>query len=717
MSKYAVVLAGGYGKRLLPITEVLPKPLLPLGNGTVYETAINSLIRHGFTEIAVTTMYKAEMIEAVHVRGADLFFCRESVPLGTAGSVKTAAFSFDDDFLVISGDTVCDFNLRAVMKKHKEGGADISVVCTRVGTPTEYGTVFAQGGYIKRFVEKPSWQRTLTDLVNTGIYVISPRVLRYIGDGRQDFAADLFPRLLAAGVPIRCIEENGYWCDIGDLESYYRCCFRAAGGAKNVLFGTASIAADSAVEGCILFSGAAADSGSAAYGSILCERAYLAPRSFVGEGCVIGAGTSVGEGAYISGGTLLRSGLNVEKGARIMKSIVFGEIRKRHMENGRITGRYGSYINGELCLALGGALSFTAGAGSAVGVMHGEGEEAKALADSVLCGIRIYGGRAYDLEDGFDGLAAFAAKEYGLAFSVIVKVRGNIASITVFDGDGLFPTGKEERAIEAALARPAPTTVSAGKTVVLEHVERVKYRYALALTELVPTLKGLSFTVSEKNAASEFLYSVAEKLGAQVEYGKDGAGCAVYVSEDGMYAEARLEDGTECSFWGLICIGAALGGEVALPTRAPRFVEEAVKRGGGKAVFYGEADGREREAVYRCFWSYDGNALALRALYAGLVLKKPLYELASLFPKQVVESKTVRCNEENKAHTINRLYEKGSAARGGEGVVLSYSAGSVVVVPMSSGGFRLFAEAVSTEAAEELFLKTEKEIKQAEKDE
>lgn len=715
MSKYAIVLAGGYGKRLLPITETIPKPLLPLGNSTVYETALNKLKMHGFTEISVTTMYKAEMIEAVRVSGADLCFYRETVPLGTAGCVKNAAMAFDDSFIVISGDTVCDFNLRELMDKHKSSGAMISVVCTRVSTPTEYGTVLTSGGVITQFVEKPSWQRTLTNLVNTGIYIMNPEALRYIGDGKQDFAADLFPRLLSAGIPIHCIEAYGYWCDIGDVESYYHCCFRAANGAKNVLFGNAKLAEDSAVEGCILFDGAVTESGCAAYGSIICEKAYLSAHSFVGEGCVIGAGTIIGEGAYISGGTILKSGLNVEKGARIMKSIVFGEIRKRHLENGRIVGRYGSYINGELCMALGGALSYTAGAGTAIGVMHGEGAEAKALADSILCGVRIYGGRAFDLEDGFDALCAFAAKEYSLAFSVIVKVKGNVASINIYDADGLFPTSKEERAIEAALARPTPTTVSAGETVVLEHDDRVKYRYALALTETVPSLKGVRFNVKEKNAASEFLYAVAEKLGAQVEYGNSDTENAFFVSEDGLYAEATLKDGTDCSFWSLVCIGATLGGEVALPTKAPRFVEEAVQRGGGKAVFYGEADSRERDAVYRCFWSYDGNALSLRALYAAQKTGKQLYELAAQTPKQIVESKTVRCNEDAKARTINRLYEKGSAARGGEGVVLSYSAGSVVVVPLSSGGFRLFAEAVSTEAAEELFIKTEKEIKQAEK--
>lgn len=711
MSKYAVVLAGGYGKRLLPITETTPKPLLPLGRGTVYGAAMDSLIKHGFTEISVTTMYKAEMIEAVRISGADLCFYRESVPLGTAGSVKSAASAFDDSFIVVSGDTVCDFDLRQLMEKHKKSGAAISVVCTRVNAPTEYGTVLVKDGYIERFVEKPSWQRTLTDLVNTGIYLIEPKALKYIGDGKQDFAGDVFPSLLSAGVPLHCIEAQGYWCDIGDIESYYRCCFRAAGGAKNVLFGRARQAPDCALEGCILFDGAVMESGSAAYGSIFCEGSALERHAFVGEGCVIGAGTLIGEGAYISGGTILKSGLTVEKGARIMKSVVFGEIRKRRLDGGRITGRYGSYINGELCLSLGGALSFTAGAGSAIGVMHGEGAEAKALADSVACGVRIYGGRAYDLEDGFESLCAFAAKEYALSFSVMVRVSGGTASISVYDGDGLPPTDKEERAIEAAVARPAPTAVSAGEVVFLEHDDRVKYRYALALTKLVPSLEGVKLEIKEKNAASEFLYAVCEKLGASVAYGVGGTEDAFYVSDDGLYAEATLKDGAECSFWGLVCVGATLGGETALPTLAPRFVEEAVTKNGGRAVFYGEADGRQREAAYRCFWTMDGNALSLRALYAAKKAKKELYEISAAAPKQVVESKTVRVNDEDKAKTINRLYEKGAAARGGEGVVLSYKAGSVVIVPQRYGGFRLFAEAVSTEAAEELFALTEKEIK------
>jgi len=710
MNGKAVILAGGFGRRLLPLTEDIPKPLLPMGDSTVYGLMVKRLCDFGFTDISVATMYKAEQIEAYPTEGVTPRFFRESSPLGTAGCVKNAAFDIKESFLVVSGDTVCDFNFGDIMEKHRKSGAPVSVVCVRVNTPTEYGTVLAEEGRIRAFIEKPSWKRTLTNLVNTGIYVIEPCVRDMIDEGEQDFARDLFPKLLKMGVEIACIEETGYWCDIGDVESYYKCAFRLAGNPKNVLFGQSVIAKDAMPEGAVIFDGVIIESGAAVYDSIICQRSVIGEGAFVGEGCVIGGSTVIGEGAYITGGTVLKGGLRVEKGARIMKSIVFGEIRKRHIENGRISGRYGTYINGQFCLSLGNALSYTAGAGAAIGVMHGEGTECKALADSILCGIRLYGGRAFDLEDGFPALCAFAAPQYGLAFSVMVELKGNVAVLSIFDGDGLAPTHKEERAIEDAIARPVPMSVSAGEIVRLEHDDRVKFRYAAALVDSVTDLTGLSLYVAERNVASEFLYSVAEKHGATVDYGKGADRDCFYVSEDGFYAELRLKDGSECGFWSLVCLGAVMGGEVALPALAPRFVENAVITAGGRCVFYGETGGREREAVYRSMWSYDGNALALRALFAAKITKKPLSELYSAIPKQTVEAKTLRFKEETGAGTMEKLCKIGDKGRCGEGVVLNYRAGSVVVVPLNGGAFRLYAEAVSTEAAEELFSKTEKEI-------
>jgi len=146
MNGKAVILAGGFGRRLLPLTEDIPKPLLPMGDSTVYGLMVKRLCDFGFTDISVATMYKAEQIEAYPTEGVTPRFFRESSPLGTAGCVKNAAFDIKESFLVVSGDTVCDFNFGDIMEKHRKSGAPVSVVCVRVNTPTEYGTVLAEEG-------------------------------------------------------------------------------------------------------------------------------------------------------------------------------------------------------------------------------------------------------------------------------------------------------------------------------------------------------------------------------------------------------------------------------------------------------------------------------------------------------------------------------------------------------------------------------------------
>ncbi len=705
MGRFAVVLAGGFGKRLMPLTETLPKPLLPLGESTVLERVLEKLRDGGFTEAAVTTMYRAAQLESTVFSGIELTFYRESVPLGTAGGIKAAASGVDDNFAVVSGDVVFEFDLGDIYRQHCESGAVATVVCTRVAFPTEYGTVTARGGEIVAFEEKAPWACTRTDLVNTGIYIFSPEVLSYIGDGVQDIARDLIPTLLRQGKKVACIEEKGFWCDIGTPQSYYGCCFRYGKG-RNVLFGDATLEKGAFAEGALLFDGVSVAAGARLRDCIVCEQAHIGEGAYVGEGCIIGAGCDIGAGAYIASGTVLRAGLNVGKEAKVMKSVFFGELRRRNIENGRISGLYGSYISGELCLRLGGAL-VDAG-GSRVGVMHDGSPQAKLLAEFVAQGVRLYGGDSALLSDGFESLCAFAAVELRLRFTVLVKYSGGAASLCIYDGDGLVPTAAVTRQIEAWLGMPKAPQNTVGDSLVFEDEHSPRYLYAEALTKVVPSLEGARFFVGEKNGASEFLLAVAHKLGAQAEYG-NGAGDRFDVSEDGYYAEVATAVGGECSFWGLVCIaGMAAKGAVALPALAPGFVVEAMRRRGHAVVFFG--NGGERGAAYRCFWSYDAVALCLMAVYASVTQKKSIAELDSMTPKRVIESQLVLCDEDKKAAAMARVAAVGDSGRGGEGVVLRYGRGTVLVVPQEIGAFRLFAEAVSAEAAAEIVIDARKKL-------
>ncbi len=704
MGRFAVVMAGGFGKRLRPLTDTVPKPLLPMGDTTVIGKVLERLRDGGFTEAAVTTMYKAAQVEALRFSGVELTFYRESVPLGTAGGIKAAASGVTEDFAVVSGDVVFEFDLDAAYRRHRESGCVATVLCKRVPFPTEYGTVIARNGRVESFDEKAPWSGTRTDLVNTGVYIFSPQVLGHIGDGVQDIAKDLLPKLIPMGVC--CIEEQGFWCDIGTPQSYYGCCFRYGKG-RNVLFGSAVLEKGAFAEGALLFDGVTVAAQARVRDCILCEQVHIGEGAYVGEGCVIGAGCDIGAGAYIAPGTVLRGGLRVGKEARVMKSVYFGELRRKNMENGRISGLYGSYIGGELCLRLGAALAEAGG--SRVGVMHDGSEQAALLAGIIAEGVRLYGGDSAMLGDGFESLCGFAAVELRLRYTVLVKYSGGAASLCIYDGDGLPPTASDSAQIEAFLAMPRAPRGELGERLVFEDERSPRYLYAEALTKTVPSLEGVRFCIGERNGASEFLLAVAHKLGAEAEFCRDSERDRFELSEDGYYAEVQLGGGGECSFWGLVCIaGIAARGSVALPALAPNYVVEHLRRRGHGIVFFG--NGGERGAAYRCFWSYDAVALSLMALYSAKLEGKSLKELDGKTPKKVIESRLVMCDEDKKAACMARLAEEGESGRGGEGVVLRYGRGTVVVVPQEIGAFRLFAEAVSAEAVSEIFDTTKKKL-------
>ena len=237
----AVILAGGEGKRLKSVTGETPKPLVPLLGRSLMEHILLLLRRCGFTEICAAVRYRAEDIAAAFGDGADLgvslCYRREDEPLGTAGAVKNCAdFYGDEDFLLISGDAACDFDLAALRRRHRESGAAATIALKRDASPLRFGLAVTDGrGEVRGFVEKPDWPGVVSDLVNTGIYVLSPRAMAYVPEGRPfDFARDLFPLLLRRGERIAGAEMEGYWCDVGTPQSYYRCCADALEGRLKI---------------------------------------------------------------------------------------------------------------------------------------------------------------------------------------------------------------------------------------------------------------------------------------------------------------------------------------------------------------------------------------------------------------------------------------------------------------------------------------------------
>ncbi|MBN2404337.1 MAG: nucleotidyltransferase family protein, partial [Coriobacteriia bacterium] len=220
-------MAGGEGSRLRPVTSLRPKPMVPIVNQPVMEHILGLVKHHGMTDAVATLAFMPQVIEDYFGDGEEwgmnLSYALEETPLGTAGSVKNAqSLIGDDTFVVISGDALTDIDLTEVIRFHKEKGGPVTIALKSVADPLEFGVVITDDdGKIERFLEKPSWGQVFSDTINTGIYVIEPEVFEHIPDDKPyDFSSELFPDLMAKGYDLYACAVDGYWCDVGSLESY-----------------------------------------------------------------------------------------------------------------------------------------------------------------------------------------------------------------------------------------------------------------------------------------------------------------------------------------------------------------------------------------------------------------------------------------------------------------------------------------------------------------
>lgn len=215
-------MAGGFGSRLQPLTNDLPKPMVPIINKPIIYYVVQLLKKYGITDIAMTLGYMPEQIINYFGDGSK-FGCRieyfvENTPLGTAGSIKNAAeFIKGDDFVVISGDAFTNINLEEMLAAHKRLNQIATLAVKDVADPTGFGVVqCGKDGIIRGFIEKPSF--TIEKTVNTGIYIFKSSILKIIPNGKYDFGKELFPKLLGKMGSYR---TDAYWSDIGTLSSYY----------------------------------------------------------------------------------------------------------------------------------------------------------------------------------------------------------------------------------------------------------------------------------------------------------------------------------------------------------------------------------------------------------------------------------------------------------------------------------------------------------------
>jgi mannose-1-phosphate guanylyltransferase / phosphomannomutase len=507
----AVVMAGGQGTRLRPLTSNQPKPMLPIVGRPMMEHILELLRRHGITEVVATVQFLGSVVRNYFGSGSDLdillAYANEDEPLGTAGSVKNAEHFLDDTFLVISGDAVTDIDLSAAAAFHRDRGAAVTVVLKRVEDPLDFGIVIAdEEGRIDRFMEKPGWGEVFSDTINTGIYVIEPEILRSIPAAEDfDFAGDLFPLLLDKGLPLYGYVADGYWTDVGTLESYLmvhrdvldqkvKLNIPAYQTGRNVWMGEGTevdpeaklegplyLGENSRVEAgaelrgyTVLGSGVVVKAGAFLHRAVVNDHSYVGMSASL-RGCVLGKNADVkqnarleegvvvadechiGEGAVLSPNVKVYPFKTVDPGALVTQSIVWETRGTRALFGERgVSGLVNIDITPERALRLALAFGGTMPKRSVVAASRDATRSARIIKRAMVAGLNASGVDVHDLELVPLPVARFYARAARSVGGIAVRTAPydpQSVDIQFFDDHGIEVDVGTQRQIERAFYR------------------------------------------------------------------------------------------------------------------------------------------------------------------------------------------------------------------------------------------------------------------------
>ena len=336
----AVILAGGEGTRLRPLTYQTPKTMVPVLNRPFLEHTIAYLKKYQVEDIILTVSYMPEVVQSHfddgHNFGVRLTYALENLPLGTAGAVKNAERYLDNTFVVLNGDIFTDLDIAYMLAFHRRKEAKVTIALTWVDNPCAYGVVETDNDVrVRRFIEKPSPDSVTTNWINAGIYVLEPEVLRYMpANSHYMFEKGLFPLLVELDEPVYGYPFSGYWLDMGTLEKYL-CLNRdlLMLKARSALIGGLDKDEVCCDQGVIIHPSAAI-AGPAIIGSRcrIGQRAYIKGPAVIGPDCYVGEGVSIewavlGKGVSIGAGASLKqcivgSNTRIEENDQVVNHVV-----------------------------------------------------------------------------------------------------------------------------------------------------------------------------------------------------------------------------------------------------------------------------------------------------------------------------------------------------------------------------------------------------------
>lgn len=434
----AVVMAGGFGTRLRPLTANIPKPMTPLLNKPIIEHIIELLKQHNITDLILILYHQAEVIKDYFKDGkkfgVKIQYVKPDADYGTAGAVYCGYELINGKFIIISGDVVTDFDLSHAVNFHEKKNSAATLVLTRAKNPLQFGIVLTdKEGKITKFFEKPSWSEVFSDTINTGIYVLEKETLALVPKARGakadcDFSKDLFPYMLKHKMPLYGSIEAGYWRDVGSLEDYINTNLEAlkgkvdlnmgarSGKNNSVIARTAKVSKSSkiinsvigsrctvgpnvVIKDSVLWNNVNVEEGARINYDVLCNGVKVKANSKINENCFIGDSVTIGNNTVVKKDVKIWPSKSVDSNSIVTKNLIWEERWKDTLFNdSRITGLSNIEITPEFSAKLGMAFGVFAGLGSKILISRDIDNVSLMIKGAITSGLLSAGVTVYDFQ-------------------------------------------------------------------------------------------------------------------------------------------------------------------------------------------------------------------------------------------------------------------------------------------------------------------------------
>ncbi|MEK6566281.1 MAG: sugar phosphate nucleotidyltransferase [Bacteroidota bacterium] len=496
----AVIMAGGFGTRLRPLTCNLPKPMVPMGNKPMMEHIVSLLKLHGIKNIVATLFYQPDVISSYFGDGSkfgvQMQYRKAEADYGTAGSVRTAKDFLDERFMILSGDVLTDFDLTAAIRFHESKKAKATIVLTRVSNPLHFGVVLTRDdGKITRFLEKPAWGEVFSDTINTGIYILEPEVMDLVPPQEEvDFSKNLFPMLLEQDMGLYGFVSEGYWRDVGNLNEYQEAQLDILRGlvrvsldgekkdnvhsglnskletekknlvgkivigrntrvhqgamiSNSIIGDDCEIFPEAVIRNSVLWNGCQVGVRAELSSDVICSKCIIGDEAVIADNVYMSDQCVIGKNSRILSNIKLWPEKSVEEGAVLTRSLVWQDRWLRDLfSDARVSGISNIDMNPEFGAKLGAAFGAFVGMGSTVVTSRDSDHVSRMMNRAVMTGLMSAGVHCTDLRATSIPIVRHelkSGKERGGIHVRKSPFDKNVTDIIFFDGDGKdLPTNK-----------------------------------------------------------------------------------------------------------------------------------------------------------------------------------------------------------------------------------------------------------------------------------